>query len=60
VLERPLEELLDLWAQTDWAQVDCSLQGHERPGSRISAPGAVRSSGSGPMNVKSTDRPYNR
>jgi hypothetical protein len=60
VLERPLEELLDLWAQTDWAKVDSRLQGHERPGSRLSAHGAVRSSGSRPMNVKSTGQPYNR
>jgi hypothetical protein len=59
VLGQPLEELLDLWAQTDWAQVDCRLQGHGRPGSRLSAPDAVRSSGAGPMNVKSTDRPNN-
>jgi hypothetical protein len=60
VLGRPLEELLDLWAQTDWAQVDCRLQGHERPGSRLSAPDVVRSSGAGPRNVKSTGRPCNR
>jgi hypothetical protein len=59
-LGRPLEELLDLWAQTDWARVDCRLKGHERPGLRLSAHGAARSSGSGPTNAKSTGRPYNR
>jgi hypothetical protein len=60
MLGRPLEERLDLWAQTDWAQADCRLQGHERPGSRLSALGAARSSDLGPMNSKSTGPPYSR
>ena len=66
VLARPLEELPDLWAETDWArvdcwaQVDCRLEGHEFPGSRLCAPGAVRSSDLYPMNSKSKGRPYNQ
>jgi hypothetical protein len=60
VLGQPLEELLDLGAQTDWAQADGRLQGHERPGSRLSAPGAARSNGLGPMNSRSMGPLYNR
>ena len=44
LLGRPLEGLLDLWGRTDWVQVAGRLQGHERPGSRLCALGAARSS----------------
>ena len=54
----PLEELLDLWVQTDL--VDCRLEEHERPGLLLSAHNAVGSSGSGPTNAKSMVRPSNR
>ena len=40
-LGRPLEELLDLWAQTDWARVDRRLQGRER-GSPFTTAGFAR------------------
>jgi hypothetical protein len=59
-LGRPLEERPDLLAQTDLAPVDRRLEGHERPGLRLSAHSAARLSGLGPTNAKSTGRPSNR
>ena len=58
-LGRPLEELLDLWAQTDWAQADCRVQGHERPGLRLSVPAGWCSIVSSPRNSQSMVQQHN-